>query len=142
MRNVIQFDGIKFWVDENIIHCKLKKEFFKNYQKENIEEIFYNSISIVSNGNYMPILFNLENISILNSLKIFRLISNSFQMRRLVLPRIFLVQSNNLKLLLTLKNDVSIHAVTNKFFSDFDLAIKYCENDYTVFNNVSKQELV
>lgn len=138
MRNVIQFDGIKFWVDKNIIHCKLYTGFFKNYQKINIEDILFNSISILSNGNYMPILINLEQISNSNSLKFFKLISNSDLMKTLVLSRVYLVQSAGLKVLLSLHKNNSNQFISNKIYKDFNLAIESCYKDYMVYNKLSK----
>ncbi len=137
MRNVIQFDGIKFWVDQNIIYCNLDADFFENHQKANIEEIFYNAISILYNREYMPFLINLEQISYYNSLKIFKLISNSGPINTLVLSRIFLVRSIGLKVVLSLHKIVVNRVFQNKIHTDFNLAIKYCNNDYMVFNKAS-----
>ncbi len=141
MRNVIQFDGIMFWVDQNIIYCKLNAVLLKNHQNADIEEIFYNAISILSNGTYLPILINLEEMSNSNSLKIFKIISNSALIKSLVLSRIFLVRSTGLKLMLSLNNIVLNRIVPNKIFKDFNLAIKYCNTDYMDFNRVSKHRL-
>ncbi len=141
MRSAIQFDGVDFWVDQNIIFCKFTTGFFKNNQKTSIEEIFYNAIPVLSNGKYMPILISLEEIGSSSSLKIFKIISNSALIKTTVLSRIFLVRTKGLKVMLSLNNIVINRDVPNKIFKDFNLAIRYCKKDYMVFNKVSQKIL-
>ncbi len=137
MRSVIQFDGIKFWVDQNIIYCKLNPDFFEKHQKENIEDIFFNAISILYNREYMPFLIDLAQISNSNSLMLSKLIANSGPINSLVLSRIFFVRSKGLKVMLSLSNIIGNWVFPNKIHTDFNLAIKYCNNDYIVFNKAS-----
>lgn len=138
MRSVIQFDGIKFWVDQDIIHCNLDSVFFSKYEKANIEEIFYNAIPILSKGTYMPFLINIENLERPCALKIFNIISKSAQIKRLVLSRIFLVNSIELKVILSLNNIIVKQVVPNKIFRGYDAAVNFCKNDYMIFNEVSE----
>lgn len=138
MRNVIQFDGIKFWVDQDIIHCNLDSVFFKKYERANIEEIFYNSISILTKGMYMPFLINIKGVDRPCALKIFNIISKSAQIKRLVLSRIFLVNSKGLKVILTLNNILVKQIVPNKIFRGYKAAMEFCKNDNMIFNEVSE----
>jgi len=137
MRNVIQFDGIMFWVDQNIIYCKLNPVFLKNHEKSNVEDIFYNAISILSNGRYLPILISLEEMDSTSSLRTFKIITNSNLIKTLVLSKIFLVRSISSKIMLSLNNVVANKIVPNKIFKDFNSANKYCQNNYMSFNRVS-----
>jgi hypothetical protein len=137
MRNVIRFDEIEFWVDQNIIYCDFNADFLKSYQKVDVEEIFYNGISILSNGKYMPILINLEDISSANSVKIFKFLSNSIIVKEIVLSKIFLVRSVGVKVALSLYNLVGDPVVPIKICNDFNVAVKYCHKDYSAFNTIS-----
>lgn len=137
MRNAIRFDEIEFSIDQNIIQCNFNADLFKKYQKVDIEEIFYNGISVLSNGKYMPILINLENISSTNSIKIFRFLSNSAIIKEIVLSKIFFVRSVGLKVVLSLYNIVSDPIVPIKVCNDYTLAVKYCNKDYSAFNTIS-----
>jgi hypothetical protein len=137
MRNAIRFDEIEFSIDQNIIQCNFNADLFKKYQKVDIEEIFYNGISVLSNGKYMPILINLENISSTNSIKIFRFLSNSAIIKEIVLSKIFFVRSVGLKVVLSLYNIVSDPIVPIKVCNDYTLAVKCCNKDYSAFNTIS-----
>lgn len=134
MRNEIQFDDIKFWVDQHIIYCKFNGDFIKNYQMIDIEELFYNGISILSNGRYMPIIINLEQISDSNSIKIFKFLSKSVLIQSLILTKIFLVRSTGLKVLLALYNITVDPTLSSKICKNFNVAIKHCNKDNIVFN--------
>lgn len=138
MNNVIEFDGIKFWVDQDIVHCNLDNVFFKKHKNVNIEELFSNAIPVLSNGKYMPFMVNLEDVERPYALNIFNIISKSSQIKRLVLSRIFLVNSKGLKVILSLNNLIVRQAVPNKIYRSYDAAIKYCKKDYMIFNEVSE----
>ncbi|WP_040282138.1 hypothetical protein [Psychroserpens damuponensis] len=142
MRNVIQFDGIKFWIDQNVICCKLNTGFFKNHQWVDIDDIFYNAISILSKGRYLPILISFGEINNSNSLKTFNVLSNGKLMRTLDLPRVFLVHSSSLKMLLSLHHNIGHRISPTKIFKDFNRAIAYCNNEHLVYKNFNKQRLV
>jgi hypothetical protein len=137
MRNEIQLDNIKFWVDQNIVHCNFNADFHENYEKIDIEEIFYNGISILSSGRYMPIIINLEQISDSNSIKIFRFLSKSVLIQSLILTKIFLVRSIRLKVLLVLYNVTLDPALSSRICKDFNVAIKHCNKENLVFNTLS-----
>lgn len=137
MRNELQFDGIIFWVENNIIYTNLNSKFFESYQKKDMEDIFYNSISFLSNGNYLPILIQLDHVNTYNTLSLFKTISTSKTIKNLVLSRIFLVNSLGKKALLSLYNILDNQIVPNKVYTDYNMAVRYCNNDYLFFNNVS-----
>ena len=140
MRSEIQLDDMKFWVDQSIIYCKISPDFNKDYQKIDIEEIFYNGISILSNGRYMPILIDLEGVGYSNSIKIFKFLAHSEIVRSLILSQIFLVKSRSLKTILSVYNFNKKPFFLNKICVDFDMAIKYCRKDNMVFNSISLQK--
>lgn len=139
MKNVIEFDGIKIWSEDNIIYCNLNSVFFETYNKSSIEELFCNIIPILSNGTYMPIIINLEHLNRPYALRIFYVISKSAVIKKLVLSRIFLVNSLELKLILSLNNILVRQIVPNKIFRRFDAAYKFSKNDFKIFNTVSQQ---
>ncbi len=137
MKSEIQLEGIKFWVDENIIYCKINSDFIIDNQKKDIEEIFYNGISLLTQRKYMPMLINMEQISSSNSIKIFKILAQSQSVRGLILSQIFLVKSIGLKVCLIIHNIIKKPFFINKICDDFDVAVKYCNMDNKVFNSLS-----
>ena len=137
MRSEIQLDGMNFRVDQSIIYCKITPDFNKDYKKIDIEEIFYNGISILSNGRYMPILINLEDLGYSDSIKIFRYLAHSQIVRGLILSQIFLVKSRGLKAILSMYNFNKKPFFLNKICNNHDVAIKHCNKDNMVFNSIS-----
>jgi hypothetical protein len=141
MQKEIQLDNIKFWVDHDIIYCKFNIDFFKKYQKIDIEEIFYNSISILSNGKYLPILINLEEVGYSNSIKIFKHLAHSKLIRGLILSQIFLVRTRGINTILNLHN-IKKRPYLVKICRDLDVAIYYSEKENMMFNNVDNLKAV
>ena len=137
MRDIVQLDGIKLKVDQNVIHCKLKPDFFKSYNKEKSEETLFNAISVLYDKKYRPLLLDLKQINSTDAVEIFILISNSVLINSLVLSRAFLVRSTSLKLFLALNNVIGKKIVPNKIYTDSRTAFQYCHNNYEVFNQAS-----
>ncbi|WP_299101589.1 hypothetical protein [uncultured Winogradskyella sp.] len=137
MRNVFQFDGIVFWVNQDIIHCKLDSQFFTKYNSETTVALLKDTIPSLSHGSYLPLLINVENLERPCALKLFNIISNSSDIKKLVLSRIFVVNSFGLKIILTLNNLIVKQAVPNKIFRNYNSAITFCKNDYLSFNRVT-----
>ncbi|GAA4241457.1 MULTISPECIES: hypothetical protein [Winogradskyella] len=137
MRDVIQYDGIKLWVDNDVIRCKLSPAFFKTYDKTRTEEALYNAISTLYDREYKPLLLDLKQLNSSDSIEIFILISNSVSINTLVLSRVFLVRSTSLKILLAINNITGNKVVPNKIHTDFNVALAYCQNNYQIFNRVS-----
>jgi len=134
MRNNIQFDGIKFWVDENIIHCILDNDFLQKNSYIDIQEVFYNGISILSNGKYLPILINLEHVGFSDSIKIFKFLSICSLIKSLVISKTFMVNTMSLKVILSIYNISSDPVVPNRVCRDLDAALKHCNKENVVFN--------
>jgi hypothetical protein len=134
MRNDIQFDGIKFWVDENIIHCTLDNDFLQKHSYIGIQEVFYNGISILSNGKYLPILINLEHVGFSDTIKIFKFLSICSLIKSLVISKTFMVDTMSLKVILSIYNISSDPVVPNRVCRDLDVALKHCKKENLVFN--------
>jgi hypothetical protein len=136
MKNEIQLHDIKFYVDKNIIYCKISSDLNKEYQKIDIEEIFYNGISILSNGSYLPIIIDLHDIGYADAIKVYKSIAHSQNIRGLILSQIFLVHSLKLKIVLSIYNFNKRPFFINKICNNLDAAIKYCNKDNMVFNSI------
>ena len=140
MRDINQFEGVKLKIDHDVIHCKLKPDFFKSYSTSKCEETLFNAISVLFDREYKeyrPILLDLKQINSTDAVEIFMLISNSALINSLVLTRAFLVRTTSLKLFLALNNIVGNRVVPNKIYTDFNVALDYCQTNYKVFNNAS-----
>lgn len=56
MQKEILINNFKFWVSQNVIYCKFYDDSDVNYSNYVVEDIFYEAISILSDGNYLPII--------------------------------------------------------------------------------------
>lgn len=126
MKNEILVGGIKFWVDQDIIYCKIYKGFDKTNLKRDTEEIFFNTITTLSNGKLMPLLINMREINYSLSIKAFKYFSNNSLIKKTVLSNVFLVKSSVLKICLSICNFRKDPILPNNIFEDFDLAIYSC----------------
>jgi hypothetical protein len=134
MGNKMQFDNITFRVDQEIIYCTFDGDCIKDYKKIDIEELFYNGISLQSHGKYMPILIDLRPVSFSNSVKIFKFLAHNQLIRGLILSQIFLVRSRGLKVLLKFYNLNKKPYFFNKICQNPDMAIYYCNKENRMFN--------
>ena len=133
MKDEIKLDGIKFWVEEDIIFCKIKSDFFESYNKTDVQDIFYNTISILSPGKYMPFLIDLKGVSCFNAIKLFKNLAFNGEVRRLILSQIFLVRSMGVKVILIFFSLIKKPFFYNKICSNREFAIKFCIKDNMVF---------
>lgn len=133
MKNEILLGGIKFWVDQNVIHCKIYKSFNVTSRGKDTEEIFFNAITILSNGKCMPLLINMCEIDYSLSIKTFKYISANSLIKTAVLSKTFLVNSFLLKIYLGIYNFIGDPLVPNAIFKDFNSAIFYCNEKASEF---------
>ncbi|SDF02358.1 DUF7793 family protein [Ulvibacter litoralis] len=131
---------IKFWIDQHIIHCEIYSGFGKINSESEIEKIFINEISTISEGKFLPILINLREVNDSSSIRIFKLLSRNTKLNSLVLSKTFLVKSYSLKGLLLIYNFTSNLIVPNTVFNDYDLAIADCTEVFKNFNGKKKKK--
>ena len=137
MQKEILINNIKFWVSQNIIYCKLYDDSDVNCSNYDVEDIFYEAISILSDGNYLPIIFNFREINYSFSVKLFKFLSKNSKIKSSVLSEAFVVKNNRQKLLLYFSVLFSNSRKHSSVYKDSDLAIKYSNKSYTVFNSIS-----
>ncbi|QXP59360.1 hypothetical protein [Olleya sp. HaHaR_3_96] len=130
-------DNFKFWVDHNVIYCKIFNDFDGVSDVEDVDNIFLNAIFRLSRDVHMPILFNLEELNSATSIKVFRYLSKSRLLKSLALSKTFLVNSYKLKLLLDLHSFMCNPSIPDLIFKDFNAAIKYCKNDNRAYNSLN-----
>ncbi|WAC02316.1 hypothetical protein N7U66_00720 [Lacinutrix neustonica] len=130
-------NDIKFWVDQNVIHCSIPSGFEANSLEMDLEAVFFNAISTLSNGKYLPLLIDMEAIEFSLSIKLFKFLSKNSLIKTVVLSKTFLVNSLILKAFLSLHNFTYDPVVPNTIFNDFSSAIKCCNKNVMVFNALS-----
>lgn len=138
MTEEILIDNIKFWVDQNIIYCKIYDGFEINSLLKDAELIFYNGISTLSKGKYMPVIINMREIDYTFSIKIYKFLSNSTLLNSIVLSKAFLVHRLGLKILLSIYNFTSDPVVPSEIFNNQNLATQHCNRDHRVFNQLKR----
>ncbi|NNC51111.1 MAG: hypothetical protein HKO01_11300 [Flaviramulus sp.] len=134
MGNEIVYDNVKFWLDHHVIHCRIKNNINEEFSKIEFEDLFIKIISTLTYGNYKPVLIDLTDLSYLNALSVFKTISRSIRIKSTVLSKTFLVQSIDLKLLLSLYNFGNDSVVPNKISTNYNVALKYSNETYEQFN--------
>ena len=127
-------NNVNFSVNQSIIYCKINNDFYRNYKKNETEEALYNTIYELSHGSNKSILINLEEVSFLNSIRIFKLLTRDRHLRSLILTQVFLVRSTFLKIILSLYNFNNNPIGEIKFSDDFGKAIYYCNKENNVFS--------
>lgn len=137
MKNKNLVNDIKFWVDQNIIHCSIPNGFEEHSLEEDIEALFFNAISTLSKDRYMPILIDIQAVNFLLSVKLFKFLSNNALLNTAVLSKTFLVNSFVLKVFLSLYNFSNDPIVPNAIFNNDSAAITYCDHKIMVFNALS-----
>lgn len=137
MRNEILIEDIKFWVDQNIIYCKIYDGVEALNLEKDAELIFFNAISALSKGKYMPVIINMREMSYALSVKIYKFLSNSTLLNSIVLSKAFLVHRFGLKALLSIYNFTSNPVVPSEIFKNQTLAIQHCNRDHRVFNQLN-----
>ncbi|SFZ94967.1 hypothetical protein SAMN05428642_1065 [Flaviramulus basaltis] len=126
--------NILFWIDQNIIYCKISKNVGKNNIGVELEDTFSQAITMLSYGKYIPILINIREINFLTSIRLFIYLSNNLAIKNLVLSKTFLVDSFALKILLFLYSLTIDTIVPNRVFNIHSSAIKHCNKKYMEFN--------
>ncbi|MBU2939172.1 hypothetical protein KO494_06435 [Lacinutrix sp. C3R15] len=137
MKEEILINNIKFWVDQNIIYCKLYNDSVVDFSCQEYERLFCKAISILSDGSYLPVIFDLKEVSRSVSVKLFKFLSNNCKIRSCVLSKVFLVKNFKQKILLSYYVMFSDSKVPNSIFIDSGLAERYSHQYYDVFNSIS-----
>ncbi|WP_452229748.1 DUF7793 family protein [Lacinutrix sp. MEBiC02404] len=137
MRNEILINNIKFWVDQKIVYCKLYDDSDVDYSDKDIQDIFCEAISLLSDSAYLPVIFDFKEINSVLSVKLFKLLSSNIKIKSAVLSKAFLVKNYKHKILLSFYVMFSDSNVPNLIFKDPDLAIQYSNQNYAIFNSVT-----
>lgn len=134
MKNEIIFDNVKFWLNQDIIHCSFYGKIDKQFLDFEIEYIFAEVITSLSNGSFKPILIDLTGVSNTNAFSLYKVISRNPQIKPYVISKSFLVKSFNIKLLFKLYNIGNDGVVPIKISTSFINAVQYSNEKYLEFN--------
>lgn len=137
MKNKNLVNDIKFWVDQNVIHCSIPNGFEEHSLEEDVEALFFNAISTLSKDRCMPILIDIQAVNFSLSVKLFKFISSNPLINTVVLSKTFLVNSFVLKVFLWLYNFSNTPIVPNAIFNCDSAVMRYGSNKRMVFNAVS-----
>lgn len=140
MKNIIQFDGVKFWMYQNIIHCEISQDFDYQWIKGNISRIIPKVTRSLSNGKYLPLLIDLTKVSNIAAIKLYVLLSPYSLLNKSVLSWSFLAKSALQKMILLVCRVDSGNYVSNNVYKDIDKATHYCNIRFKVFNVTDKIE--
>lgn len=136
MNNEITFDNVRFWLDQNIIHCSFNGGFDKRYLDVEIEDIFVEVITSFTSGSYKPILIDLTGVNSIKAFNLYRFISDSVQLKSYVISKSFLVKSLSLKLLFELYNLGCCGVIPTNISTNFNRAMQYSNKRYLEFNAI------
>lgn len=136
MKNEITFDKVKFWLDDNIIHCQFSNRMEKKFIKTEVEDIIIKVLSTLSKGNYKPVLIDLTKVSNINAIYLYALIYRSSKIKSLVISKSFIVKSFGLNLLFKIYSLGNNGVVPIKISTNLINAIQYCNQKYSEFNAI------
>ena len=134
MNNLIEFDGIKYWADQNIIPCELNEHFDFQSQKGGISKFLDNTIMILSNDRYPSILINLKEVRNSDSIKGFKFFYQNLLNNTSVLSKTSVVRTFGLQSLFIFCDLALNDVVPNKIYSNMDMVINYCNEGFMMFN--------
>ena len=141
MKKEILLNDMEFWVSQNIIYCKVLNSFNEIDSHANLEEVFYEAISILSDGSYLPIIFDFKEVNGLLLVKLFKIISSNNRIKNSVLSKAFLVKNYRQKILLSFYVMFSDSNVPNLVFNEMDAAVEHSSQNYSIFNSVSDDSI-
>ncbi|WP_292949315.1 hypothetical protein [Olleya sp. UBA1516] len=133
-------ENFKFWVDQDVIYCKVLNDLTDlddRYKAKDIEHIFLNKIFTLSKDVHMPILIDLKDLNFSNAIKAFTFLSKNTLIKSLVLSKTFLVNSYKLKMLLNIQSFVCNPSLPDVIFKDDKSAIQYCIEDNRTYNSLN-----
>ena len=136
MKNQITIDNVKFWLDQNIIHCCFNEKFDRRFLDLEIEDIFIEVITAFTSGTYKPILIDLTRVNNYKAYSLYKFISQNIQLRSYVISKTFLVKSFDIKLLFELYNLGKEDIIPTNVSTSFNRAIQYSNQSYLEFNAV------
>ncbi len=134
MKNEIVLNHVKFWQDQNIIHATFISNVDKNFIEIEVEEIFIEVITALSNEQYRPLLIDITQLSRPNTVRLFKLLCRNWKINSLILAKSFIVKSWDLKLFLELFKLGRPSIVPNKISTDYKDTLKFCNDNYAQFN--------
>jgi hypothetical protein len=137
MKNEVLIGDVKFWKDQNIVHCKFyNPEVDIEFVRKSMDE-YLSVISFLSNGVSLPLLINLKEVDGLFSYKIFKLFGMHPKIKDVYQYKAFLINSNKINFLFSIYNFFSDPIFPNKVFTNPNEAINYCEENNYSFNVIN-----
>ncbi|MEL0645213.1 hypothetical protein V6251_12535 [Olleya sp. Ti.3.14] len=133
-------ENFKFWVDQDVIYCKILNDLTDlddSCKAKDIEHIFLNKIFTLSKDVHMPILIDLRGLKFSSAIKSFTFLSKNTLIKSLVLSKTFLVNTYKLKMLLNIQSFVCNPALPDVIFKCNKSAIQYCIEDNKTYNSLN-----
>ena len=128
MTNEVLIGDVKFWVDQNILHCKFyNQDTDIEVVRANIDN-YLDVISYLSEGIYLTILFNFKEINGLFAFQVFKLLGTHPKIKDVFQYKAFLVNSSKINVLFSIYNLYSDSIFPNKIFTNSEDAFNYCNN--------------
>ncbi|WP_188463343.1 DUF7793 family protein [Bizionia arctica] len=127
----------KFWIDKKIIYCKVDSDFNTEKVDENVEVLFVQTITVLSQGKFLPFLIDVRELDFNQSIKLLKLLSNCARIKSLILSKTFLVDSYKFKVLLSIYSFICNPIVPDFVFKNVKRAVEHCDDDNMIFNAVN-----
>lgn len=121
-----EINGVVFWIEANIIHCTISKEYKGEILEDKAAEFFASEITALSNGRYLPLLIDLREVGILDAFRLFTILSPPSLLDFSVLTTSFLVRSNALRIMLSVYCIATGNAFWNTLHSNPKVALNHC----------------
>lgn len=125
-----EINGVVFWVDSNVIHCTIGKEYEDKILEDGVAKIFANRITALSNGRYLPLLIDLREVGNLDAFRLFTIFSPPSLLDVSVLSTSFLVRSHALRIMLSLYCIATGNAFWNTLHNNPKVVLNQCSDRF------------
>lgn len=128
MSNIVfhKYEKAKFWTDSGILFCEFyNKDVNHKLSVETVKK-YIETIKEISKGKSMPFLIDVRNSLGTFSIAAAELFANSTDLKRIRLSEAFIVNSINVKLLISSYKRIYEPITPFQFFNNKQKAIQYC----------------
>ena len=128
MQDKILVGNAKFWIDQDILHCKFYNENNDiDFIKENIDT-YLRVMSFLSEGICLPVFFDLSELNGIYSFQVFRYLGSHLNIKDVFQYKAFLINPSKLSFLFMIYNFYKSPIFPNKIFTNSYEATNYCCN--------------
>ena len=138
MENMSSKEKIKFWVDGDILYCKLVNVCDEKKFNINIDQQFQEALYSICDGRFLPLIIDLTALNYSDSLTVIKQLALSKTLKYISLSEAILVNTFFIKCGIAFYKHCYDFTLPFKTFLNMKQAEKYCNETNQVFNIILK----